>query len=369
MALNNAIGGKVPSQKQVRWAQLRVGLTVIFAAITLAVLIFLMTGTTGIFTSKLTLFAYVENAGGLRNGSPVRLQGVDVGNVVEIRVVPNHAPTAVEMKLRISTKNNYNQMVRKDTTVTLSTAGVLGETFVDMNSNGAKAAPAAEGDVLNASSVPDLQDVMRTSQGTLQNVDVLIRRADRIISAVEKGEGSIGKLIYDKELYNNLNSSVMQVENIISVINSGQGSLGKLLKSDELYQKANGSIDTLNGIMAQMENGQGTIGKLIKDPALYNNANQTIAQAKALMDGINSGKGALGKFASDDVFAKKLDNTVTKLSLIATQLEAGEGSAGKLLRDPSVYNNVDQMLVETRTLVKAIRENPKRYLTIQLRVF
>lgn len=328
-----------------------------------------MTGTTGIFTSKLTLFAYVDNAGGLRDGAPVRLQGVDVGNVVTIRVVANHPPNPVEIKLRISKKNNYNQLIRKDTTVILSTSGVLGETFVDLDSNTAKGSPVSDGDVLMAQNVADIQDVIRTSQGTLQNVDVLIRRADRIISAVEKGDGSIGKLIYDKQLYNNLNGAVSQVNNIIGEINSGQGSLGKLLKSDDLYTKANSSIDRLNGIMAQIENGQGTIGKLIKDPALYNNANQTIADAKALMDGINSGKGALGKFARDEEFAKKLDNTVTKLSLIATQLEAGEGSAGKLLKDPSVYNNIDQMLIETRTLVKAIRENPKRYLTIHFRVF
>jgi phospholipid/cholesterol/gamma-HCH transport system substrate-binding protein len=87
------------------------------------------------------------------------------------------------------------------------------------------------------------------------------------------------------------------------------------------------------------------------------------------MTNINQGKGALGKFAADEAFAKKLDTTISNLSAISTRLEAGEGSAGKLLRDPSVYNNVDQMLVETRTLVKAIRENPKRYLTIHFRVF
>ena len=67
--------------------------------------------------------------------------------------------------------------------------------------------------------------------------------------------------------------------------------------------------------------------------------------------------------------ARKLQNTIEKLSLIADRLEAGQGSAGKLLKDPSVYNNTDQMLVETRNLVKAIRENPKKYLTIHFRVF
>ena len=63
----------MPSQKELQWAQLRVGLTVIFAAITLGVLIFLMTGTVGLFTKKLTLYTYVPDAGGLRTGAPVRV--------------------------------------------------------------------------------------------------------------------------------------------------------------------------------------------------------------------------------------------------------------------------------------------------------
>ena len=60
---------------------------------------------------------------------------------------------------------------------------------------------------------------------------------------------------------------------------------------------------------------------------------------------------------------------ITKLSLLADRLEAGEGSAGLLFKDPSLYNNADQMLLETRELVKSVRENPKKYLTIRLKVF
>jgi phospholipid/cholesterol/gamma-HCH transport system substrate-binding protein len=71
----------------------------------------------------------------------------------------------------------------------------------------------------------------------------------------------------------------------------------------------------------------------------------------------------------DEELSRKLQNIVEKLSNISDQLAAGEGSAGKLLKDPSLYNNTDQMLVETRNLVKAIRENPKKYLTIRFRVF
>ena len=60
---------------------------------------------------------------------------------------------------------------------------------------------------------------------------------------------------------------------------------------------------------------------------------------------------------------------MNKISVLTDRLEAGEGTAGKLLRDPALFNNADQMLIETRQLVKSIRENPKKYLTIHFRVF
>jgi phospholipid/cholesterol/gamma-HCH transport system substrate-binding protein len=119
----------------------------------------------------------------------------------------------------------------------------------------------------------------------------------------------------------------------------------------------------------EINKGHGSLGKLVKDDALYNNANQTIATANKLLADINAGHGAAGKLLKDEELSRKLQNIIEKLSVISDRLEAGEGSAGKLFKDPSVYNNTDQMLIETRNLVKAIRENPKKYLTIRFRVF
>ncbi len=357
----------MPSQRQVRWSQLRVGLVVIFASITLAVLIFLMTGPTGLFTKKITVLAYFDNAGGLREGAPVRLEGVDIGNVTGIAVVPNHGKTPVQVTMKVSMK--YADGLREDSTVTLSTAGVLGETFVDIDSRQATGRMVRTGDVLKTIETPDFNDVIRTTQGSLQNVDILVRRVDRIVTQIESGNGSIGKLIYDQGLYNRLNATLNEVQGMVQQISQGKGSIGKLIASDDLYNKANASVDKLNNILDQVNSGQGTVGKFIKDPALYNNANETIKKANQLMADINSGKGALGKFASDPEFARKLDNTISKLSNIADKLDSTQGTAGMLLTDPKLYNNADQMLVETRGLIKAIRENPKKYLTIHFRVF
>jgi phospholipid/cholesterol/gamma-HCH transport system substrate-binding protein len=361
----------VPSQKQLHWAQLRVGLTVVFAATVLAFLIFLMSGTTGLFTPTLHLVSYTGNAGGLRNGASVRLQNVDIGNVEKIRIV-NHqnasgASTPVEIVMKVNAK--FRPFLHTDSQVLLSTAGVLGETFIDIDSTHATGGVVSNNAELPAEEVPDLQDVVKQSQSTLQNVSVLVTRLDRIVSAVENQQGSVGKLIYDKQLYNNLNSSVAQVNGMLSDISNGHGSLGKLLTDDTLYTRANTTIDKLNTIADGINGGNGTIAKLIHDSALYDNANQTLAKANQLMDGINRGEGGLGKFAKDKDFAKKLDLLVTNLSTITEELQAGKGTAGKLLKDPTLYNDVDHVAVESRSLVAAFRENPKKYLVIRMHIF
>jgi phospholipid/cholesterol/gamma-HCH transport system substrate-binding protein len=77
----------VPSQQEVQWSQLKVGVLVIVAAAALTALIFLMSGSTGgIFTGKITLRSYFENAAGLKEGAPVNLEGVTVGNVSAVKI-------------------------------------------------------------------------------------------------------------------------------------------------------------------------------------------------------------------------------------------------------------------------------------------
>ncbi|HEX4488062.1 MAG TPA: MlaD family protein [Terriglobales bacterium] len=359
----------MPSQKQVQWSQLKVGLTVVIASLTLGVLIFLMSGSGGWFTKKITLKSYFDNASGLRQGAPVRLNGVDIGNVETMRVVSDKDKqlTPVEVVMKVSTK--YHDSLRQDSLTSLSTAGVLGETYVDINSSQAVGPEAKDGDVLPIRDRPDLNDMIRSSQGTLQNMDALLRRLDRIVAFVESGKGSVGKLIYDPTLYNRITDTVNEFQAMANDISKGKGTVGKLLADDTLYTKLNATMDKVNLIVDDINAGKGTAGKFLKDPALFNNANAAIANLKQLTDEINAGKGTLGKLAKDQEMANKITDTVNKLQAIAAQINSGQGTIGKLLQDPSVFNNLDQVLVESRELVKSVRENPKKYLTIRLRVF
>jgi phospholipid/cholesterol/gamma-HCH transport system substrate-binding protein len=297
----------------------------------------------------------------------VDLQGVAIGNVKSVKVVPGRPLSPVQVVMRVNTE--FQKFIHTDSKATIETAGVLGESFVDIDSKDAKGPIVKDGTELPPGNAPGIQDVVKTSQTSLQNIDVLVKRADAILAEIQNGNGSLGKFIYDPAMTNKINAILNQVQALLNDISNGKGTIGKFFADDSLYRKANDLVDKLDKVADELNKGQGSLGKFIKDDTLYNNANQTIATANKMLADLNAGHGAAGKLLKDEELSRKLQNIVEKLSIISDRLEAGEGSAGKLFKDPSLYNNTDQMLIETRNLVKAIRENPKKYLTIRFRVF
>jgi len=342
---------------------------VVIASLVLAVLLFLMSGTSGLFSHRITLVSYFDNAEGLRPGAPVRLSGVDIGNVVKILIVDDKDKriTPVKVMMKVSTKYDFN--LRRDSVTSLDTAGVLGETYLDIDSSQAVGPQARDGDTLTTQVHPDFNEVVRSSQSTLQNMDALLKRADRILAFAESGKGSLGKLIYDPTLYNRFSETVVDFQAIVDQIAKGKGSLGQLVNSNDAYNKFVATLDKMNGVIDDLQEGKGTAGKFLKDPSLYNNANDTVANLKKVSEDLNAGKGTAGRLLKDEELAKKIDTTMTKLAALTSDLEAGQGTAGKLLKDETLYNNANHMLEETQGLVKAIRENPKKYLSIKLHVF
>ncbi len=94
----------MPSQQEVQWSQLKVGVLVIVALAALTALIFLMSGSTGggLFSSKITLRSYFENSAGLKGGAPVNLEGVTIGTVTDIKIVSARKLTPVEVTMKIA---------------------------------------------------------------------------------------------------------------------------------------------------------------------------------------------------------------------------------------------------------------------------
>ena len=110
----------------------------------LAVLLFFVYRPAG---HQLTINTYFDDGEGLRDGAPVRLAGVDVGLVRSVRVRPDLRSSPVEVVM--SLKTAAEMRIPNDCTAMLSTAGVLGETYVNIDCHRALGPPIQSGGTLN----------------------------------------------------------------------------------------------------------------------------------------------------------------------------------------------------------------------------
>ncbi len=334
----------------------------------LIALIFLMSSTTGgVFARKIKLRSYFENAAGLKDGAPVTLEGVTIGNVTHIRLVPQRNPTPVEVTMQVG--REYLHDLHSDSTAAIAQAGVLGDSFVDLSSAHASGPPPAENAELAAVGSPSIGDVVRTSKVSIEEIATLTRKVEILVDSLNSKRGTVGMLINDPELGHKITQIATNLETVTNALASGKGSLGKMLTDDTLYTRANDAVDRLDKITQNLNEGKGTAGKLINDDSLYNNLNSAVANTNDLVKEINAGHGAVGKLIRDPEFAKKFDDTITHLDSILKGIDEGKGSLGQFVNNRSFYDHADQTMDQAQLLVKAIREDPKKYFVIRLKLF
>ena len=361
-------GNVLASRKEIQWSQLKVGTLVLAALAVLILVILLMNSASGgLFANKLTLRTYFDNAGGLKNGAPVTLEGVTIGNVTRIRVVPERSPRPVEVTLRVG--GDFARFLHTDSSTTIAQAGVLGDSYVDISSTHAKGPQVANNAELPSTEAPSLQGVITASQTSIEEITKLMRNSNKLVDSLNSTRGTLGGLINDQKFYAKLNRVADNLDKLTAGISNGQGTLGKLVTNDTLYTHADSMIGHFDQIAEGIQNGQGTAGKLLKDDTLYKNLNSSVANLNELLTDVNAGKGAIGKLTKDPEFARKLDDTVTRLDGILTNIDQGKGTIGQLMQNRSLYDHADATMGETQQLVKSIRENPKKYLVIRLKLF
>jgi phospholipid/cholesterol/gamma-HCH transport system substrate-binding protein len=331
-------------------------------------LILLMSGSSGgLFARKLVLRCYFENAAGLKDGAPVTLEGVTIGNVIHVRVIPSRNPTPVEVSMRVG--HEYLHDLHTDSTATIAQAGVLGDSYVDLSSAHASGPQPANNAEITAAGSPSIQDVIRTSNESIIELNKLLHKIEITVDSVNSRGGAVGELVSDPEMAKKVARIATDLETITSAIAEGKGTLGKLVTDDALYNRANSAVDRLNKITIALEEGKGSAGKLLKDDSLYNNMNAAVSNVNQMVAEINAGKGAMGMLAKDPAFAARLDDTVNKLDLILKGMNEGKGTLGQLVQNRSLYDHTDQTMDQAQQLVKSIREDPKKYFVIRLKAF
>ncbi|MFZ3218155.1 MAG: MlaD family protein [Candidatus Acidiferrales bacterium] len=354
-------------RKQLTWTELRVGLFVLAGLFILAVAIFYITGA-GILGPKYRLYTYLPEVEGVAAGAPVRLDGVSIGNVEQIALNPHPSDRSQSIQLVMRIDKRFQSDVRTDSTASLVTEGLLGDRYVTIK-RGLTGPPLQANSTVPGAPAVAMTEMVERGTDLLTTLNVISGDLRGIVNQVQAGQGTVGKLIKDPALYDNLNSTVARLNAMAGTIQQGQGTAGKLLTSDALYNKVNATVDNVNDVIGAVKDQKGTAGKLIYDPAVYNSAKTFLDNGNAVLTDVRAGKGSLGKFATDDSLYNNLRDASAQVRDATAKLNSNQGTAGKLFSDPALYDNLTGMSGDLRLLIGDFRKDPKKFLHVKLAVF
>ena len=346
----------MPRTRSLAWSELKIGVVTILAIVIAASTIFLVTGSKGFSWQRYTLKTTFASAPGLKTGSPVRLAGVEVGSVDIVDIVDENVDVTFEIN------KLYRNRVTTMSTATLGSVSLLGESAVDISAS-TKGMPIPDGGyVPPGRPAAQLADVAgQASQG--------IEELSGLLHDMRQGKGTVGKLMTDERLYNDLQQFVASAGELTRGIRDGRGTMGKLMNDPKAANALEAALTNMQRITEQINAGQGSLGKLMKDDAFASSLNGATSNIQELTAKLNRGEGTAGKLMTDQALYNRLDAVTGRFDELLTKLNAGEGTAGQLLKDKQLYENMNGTVTELRDLLSAIRKDPKKYLNLKISIF
>lgn len=348
----------VRREKKLTWSDLKVGIMLLTALIILAVIILLIGKEVPLFSKKYKLITYLDNVSGLKQASLVMLAGVEVGIVDRVYFKEDLKKVAVVLSI----SKKYQGWIRNDSVAYVKTMGALGDKYVDISIGSPQLAVIKDGGCIKGSSGPELDQLISNATDAISNINSVAASLDVITSDIKTGKGTIGQLISENKLHNEL-------VDLIAKISSGEGSVAKIINDKAMYNDLKESISVISSLAQQMKDGKTGIGKIIVRDEFSNNLVESSNKIANLVNDVNQGKGTLGKIMRDEKLYKNVADLTEAFVPIAEDVSKGRGTLGKLAKDKTLYDNTNKLIQEARLLLVDIRENPKKYLQIKLSLF
>jgi phospholipid/cholesterol/gamma-HCH transport system substrate-binding protein len=274
------------------------------------------------------LIAGFESLKELKQGDEVRMAGVKIGEVAQTRLAGRRA----EAVLRIDSAVK----IKSDATASIIMAGLIGTNYIGIDLGSANASDLPPGSEIKTKTTPDLNAVMsqigqigQKLEGALGNIGSalggdpdhpgLVQKLDTLVTEnrekigetmanlqqitdkVNKGEGTLGKIINDPKLHDELVATIGEIRNsateaktfianaqsIIDQVKAGKGAIGALVFDQKAGDDLKASIANLRSVSDKISRGEGTLGKLISDDSMLRDAQAIMKKADRALDGLD----------------------------------------------------------------------------------
>jgi phospholipid/cholesterol/gamma-HCH transport system substrate-binding protein len=312
-----------------------VGLFVVASLAALLIMVVIVARQEGLFQEYVEYRAIFKNVSGLKAGSEVHLAGVTVGNILKTSINPDGNIVVTFQVLK-----QYSDRIRQDSRCTIGFMGLLGEKSLDLTPGSVKKPPIPpEGLVVTVEPL-DITQLLARAAPSLDDVQKVLT------NLVSITEGMVGP---EKDF----NKIFSELKDIVSKVNAGKGSLGKLVNDPTLYRDTAETMAQVRQFIGDLEKSKGLLGTLVNDPAFKERAVKTMAELEGTFANLNKTTADLKEVSARlPDMAKKLDGFLANLN------RAGKGLPGLVTQGESAFSDVD-------TTTKAIQRSwlLRRYLS------
>lgn len=346
----------MPRTRSIAWSELKVGAIAIVALLLAVAIVFAVGGEGGFWWERYPLRTRFTNAQGLKSGAVVRVNGKEVGTVTSVELQGAGVDVGLELL------ETARPLVTTESTAEIGSLSLLGEPIVDITASTA-GQPLADNDYVKAAasrgSISSLTETASTSLGEVE----------KLLADVRAGKGTLGKLVTDDALYNELQGFVGAANAVTTSLREGRGTLGGLINDPAAYESLKGSLENLQAVTARINAGQGALGRFLNDETMGRNVSASAANIEQVTGRLSRGEGTAGKLLTDQQLYDRLNSMTNRLDQVMAGLEEGRGTAGSLLRDRELYENMNGAVAEMRELIAAIRADPQKFLRVRVSIF
>ncbi len=336
----------------------------LFVAAVFAVLIFFTIVISGVDVltgrARKTYTIDFESVGNLRMHDNVVVRGMPVGTVKKLLLRPDGVQVRVMVEESVQVRESYG--------IRIASSSLLGGNYLSIDEGTGAVLPAST--VLKGAPptdwMRDLGEAVAEFRRLIGDDELLgnLKRASEslatVMERVEKGEGTLGKLLSsDDVLYRDLSETVASLKKVAERLERGESSLGKLVSDDgAVYDSIKAALSNIEAVSERLAQGKGTIGRLLsEDDTLYTDLATAVANVKDISGRLNAGEGTLGKLMSGngDVYSNIVSIT-ENLKTVSERLAAGEGTLGKLAADDELYTEIEGLVGDMRQVIDNFRE-------------
>jgi phospholipid/cholesterol/gamma-HCH transport system substrate-binding protein len=299
------------SRGNLQWRDLRTGLIFIIGLIVAGVLLLIVGKNSPVINKFIDLKIFVQDIEGLAENNFVAISGKKVGTVQAMTIKERNDTIGVEVVM--SVRAEFQKVITKDSKAKIKPLGVLGDKYVDITLGSGE--HVSDGDFLQVEKDLGLADL--TSEGVK-----LIRSLNEVFEKINRGEGTLGKLITSSELVDKLTRTAENLEHVSQSLSSNRSLAGRLMNDSELANRFTRIVKDLESITASLRDGKGSMGKLLVDESFYNNLNSTTKRLDSLILGLQNPSSTIGKLTTDSLLYHNLNRSSIALDSLLRDLKA-----------------------------------------------